>query len=144
MPSPRALYLGHIADCLKRIKKTDGYNTDAGSSVTLEPAPNVASDADFITVVWARQARGDSDATRRTHRLTTVDIVAKVAARYDDAQARLDDIVSDIETALTDQQFRYPVGYQAPQYLSAEPLAAAAADGWVGAIVTVAGHIPIR
>lgn len=144
MSSPRAIYLGHIADCLKRIRTADGYNTDAGATVTLEPTPKVASDADFVAVVWSRQARGDSDATRRTHRLTTVDVVAKVSTRYDNAQGRLDAIVSDIERALADQQFRYPVGYQAPQYQSAEPLAAAAADGWVGVIVTVAGHIPIR
>ena len=137
-------YLGHVADCLRRIRKADGYNTDAGALVTLEPAPKLASDAAFITVVWSRQVRATDQAVVRVSRSTTVDIIAKVPAAFTDAQGALDEIVADIEQALVDQQYRFPVGYQFPQYQSAEPLAAAAADGWVGVVVTVAGHIPIR
>lgn len=142
--SPRKVYLGHIAECLKQIRKSDGYNTNAGATVTLEPGPKLADDAAFVTVVWSRQARATEPAVVRVARATTVDIVAKVPAKFTTAQEMLDAIVSDIELALDKQQYRFPVGYQSPQYQSAEPLAAAAADGWVGVVVTVAGHIPIR
>ena len=40
--SPRATWLGAIAACLQGIKKVDGYNTDAGLTVTLEPLAPVA------------------------------------------------------------------------------------------------------
>lgn len=144
MPSPRAIYLAALADCLRRIQKADGYATDAGQLVTLEPAPKLSEDdAAFIAVVWSRQQRSPEAAVTRTHRATTVDIVAKVPASFNDAQHQLDLIVQDIERALANQQFRFPAGYQFPQYQSAEPLAAAAAAGWVGVVVTVTGNIPI-
>lgn len=142
--SPRKVYLSALADCLRRIRKADGYATDAGEMVTLEPAPKLADNAPFITPVWSRQARATDPAVLRTTRATTVDIIAKVPAVYTRAQEALDEIVADIERALEDQRFRFPVGYQFPQYQSAEPIAAAAADGWVGVVVTVAGHIPIQ
>lgn len=145
MPSPRATYLSTIADCLRRITQANGYATNAGALVTLEPAPALAEDeAPFVTAVWSRQQRPAEPAVARTHRATTVDIVAKVPARFDAAQHQLDLIVGDIERALQDQQFRFPNGYQFPQYQSAEPLAAAAAAGWVGAVITVTGNIPIH
>jgi len=142
--SPRKVYLGHIADCLRRITKAAGYNTDAGALVTLEPAPKVADDAAFVTVVWEGQARATDAAVARTHRATTVNIVAKVPATFTNAQSVLDAITQDIEQALADQQYRFPTGYQFPQYQSARPEAAAAADGWVAVVVVVTGHIPIR
>ena len=145
MPSPRAIDLGHVADCLRRIRKADGYSTDAGLLVTLEPAPKLAEDdAPFVTVVWSRQTRPTDPALARVKRLTNVDIVAKVPAHYDEAQEQLDLIVQDIEDALRAQQYRFPTGYEFPQYQSAVPLIADPAAGWVGAVVSVTGHIPIH
>lgn len=145
MSSPRATWLTAIAACLQRIKKADGYNTDAGAMVTLEPHPVLgeASTAQ-VGVVWVRQERAQQDAARRTHRLTTARIVAYLPATYSARQEALDDIVTDIETALADQQFRFPNGYEFPKYQSAEPVVSAPADGWVAAVITVTGHIPIR
>lgn len=145
MSSPRATWLTAIAACLQRIKKADGYNTDAGAMVTLEPHPVLgeASTAQ-VGVVWVRQERAQQDAVRRTHRLTTARIVAYLPATYNTRQDVLDDIVTDIEAALADQQFRFPTGYEFPKYQSAEPVVSAPADGWVAAVITVSGHIPIR
>lgn len=145
MPSPRAIYLEAIAACMRQIKQADGYNTNAGDSVTLEPTPKLAeSDEAFIAVVWSRQARGTEPAVVKTSRATTVDIIARVPASLADARERLDLILEDIESALARQQWRFPVGYQAPQYQSAEPLLAPAGAGWIGVQVTVGGHIPIH
>lgn len=144
MASPRTVLLEAVRDCLARIQVADGYNTDAGSAMTLEPAPQLASDAAFITVVWSRQQRATDAAVVRTHRLTTIDVVAKVPAQLGDAQEILDAIVADIEQAMADQQYRYPVGYEFPKYQSAEPLAANVTAGWIGTVVTYSSHIPIK
>lgn len=145
MASPRATYLASIVECLQRIKLVDDYNTDAGYLVTREPAPNIGeAEAEFIAVTWAKQQRATDPAVTRTHRLTTVEILAKVPAKSGEGQGLLDHIVGDIEKALADQQFRYPVGYEFPKYQSAEPMAAHPAAGWIGVVVTVTGHIPIR
>lgn len=142
--SPRKVYLSALQACLQRIA-TPAYNTDAGAMVTLEPCPMLGeATAAEIGVVWVRQERPQQDAVRRTHRLTTVRIVAYLPASYERRQDALDDIVSDIEAALADQQFRFPNGYEFPKYQSTEPVVSAPADGWVAAVITVAGHIPIR
>jgi len=129
---------------LARIKTAAGYRTDAGDVVTLEPG-QVTDDAEAVlAVLAARQDRPTEPSQKMVSRLTTVVILAKVPAQIDEAQARLDDIVSDIEDAMADQQFRYPVGYQFPQYVSMEPAEAKAGMGWVGALVTYQSHIPIK
>ena len=145
MSSPRTTWLGAIAACLQRITKAGGYNTDAGAMVTLEPHPVLGeSTTAQVGVIWVRQERPQQDAARRTHRLTTARIVAYLPATYSARQEALDDIVADIEAALADQQFRFPPGYEFPKYQSAEPMVSAPADGWVAAVITVTGHIPIR
>lgn len=144
MASPRRVLLDAFVACLGRIQVADGYNTDAGSAVTLEPAPMLASDSAFITPVWARQQRASDPALVRTHRLTTVDVMAKVPAQLANAQEVLDAIVADIERAMDEQQFRFPHRYEFPKYQSAEPLAASVTAGWIGAVVTYTSHIPIK
>ena len=144
MPSPREVLLTAIADCLRRVRVADGYQTDAGSSVTLEPAPALDGDVAFIAVVWAAQSRPTEPAVIRTHRLTTVRIVAHVPARVQNARDVIDQITSDIERAMTDQAYRYPQGYSVPQYQGAEPIVGASADRWVGVGVTYVSNIPIQ
>ena len=145
MASPRKILLEAVRDCLQRIKTVDGYQTDAGNAVTLEPAPVLAEDDKaFISPIWARQAVPTEPAVLRTHRLTTFQVLAKLPARVTEAQAKLDAMVSDIEQAMADQQFRYPPTYSFPKYQSAEPLAAEIAAGWVGVVITYTSTIPIR
>jgi len=145
MASPRSIYLDCVAQCMRQILQAGGYNTNAGLSVTLEPTPKLAeSDEPFIAVVWSRQARASEPAVVRTSRATTVDIIARVPATITDARERLDLIVQDIETALSKQEVRFPVGFQYPAYQSAEPLLPPAGMAWVGVQVTVTGHIPIH
>lgn len=143
--SPRETLIDSCGQVLARIKTVDGFLTDAGLQFTEEPAPVVGDEAgEFITVVWDKQERATDPALLRTHRLTTVRVIAKVKASLTNAQERLDALVTDIEAAFEKQQFRFPVGYQFPQYQSAEPLAASITAGWVGAAVTYTSHIPIR
>lgn len=146
MPSPRENLRAAFVACLLRIKQIDGYITDAGNYVTLEPGPVSAGDDDkaFITVVISGQARATDPALLRTHRKTTVSVVAKLPAKLSEVQSRLDAVVTDIETAMADQQFRFPVGHQFPAYESMAPLVPQATDKWVGAVLTYTSHIPIK
>lgn len=144
MPSPRSTLLLAVADCLRRIKKADGYRTDVGNKVTLEPAPRLEGDDDFVTVVWSSQVRAQDAAASRNKRLTTLDVVAKVKASLPKAQDTLDAIVSDIEQAMDAQAFRYPDGYDVPRYQGATPLRDGVAPGWIAVAVTYTSHIPIR
>lgn len=145
MPSPRETLRASIRDCLVRIKQADGYLTNIGNYVKLEPGPVAASEdsTEFVTVVVSLQERA-SDAFAKVKRKTTVSIVAKIPARLTEVQSRLDAVITDIELAMADQHFRYPAGYEFPRYESMTPLVPQATDTWVGAVLTYTSLIPIR
>ncbi|MBV6799749.1 hypothetical protein [Xanthomonas euvesicatoria] len=143
MASPREQLRAAVGSCLQRISVANGYQTDAGASLTLEPG-QVDEDANAVlTVLVAKQQRASESALTRTHRLTTLVVVVKAPAPLDTAQARLDALVADIELAMANQQFRYPPGIQFPQYVSMEPVKPEAGMSWVGALLTYQTHIPI-
>jgi hypothetical protein len=144
--SPREDLLSAFAALLGNILQVNGYLTNSGQAVTLEPTPVLAETAaEFVTVVWSRQQRATDPALVRTHRLTTVQVIAKVPAGLADAQARLDAITTDIEVAMDRRQTAFPAGYQYPQYQQAEPLVPQPhTAGWIGVSITYTSHIPIR
>ncbi len=133
-----------VAAILRRISTADGYQTDAGAAVTLEPAQVDDTAVAVLGVLITKQERAVETALVRTHRLTNIGLLAKVPAAFDQAQARLDALVSDIERAMADQQTKYPLGIQYPQYVSMEPAAPEAGAGWIGALLTYQTHIPIK
>lgn len=144
VPSPRQILLEAVAECLRQIRTEAGFQTDAGLTVTLEPG-QVEDTADGVLgVLITKQERGAEPGLIKTHRLTTVVLLAKVPAAFDQAQARLDAIVSDVERAMDAQQARFPVGIQFPQYVSMEPAKPEAGMGWIGALLTYQNHIPIK
>jgi len=132
-----------MAECLRRIAKANGYQTDAGLAVTLEPGQVNDETAFVIAVVIAAQARASEAAVRDTHRLTTVGVVAKVPAQQGDAQAALDAIVDDVERCMRDQQSRFPTGIAFPRYLDMQPIKPEAGMAWIGAVIQYQTHIPI-
>lgn len=143
MASPRENLRAAVGACLQRISRAGGYQTDAGASLTLEPGQVDEDATAVLTVLVAKQQRASESALTRTHRLTTLVIVAKAPAPLDTAQSQLDALVSDIELAMADQQFRYPPGIQFPQYVSMEPVKPEAGMSWIGALLTYQTHIPI-
>ncbi|WP_115562347.1 hypothetical protein [Xanthomonas arboricola] len=143
MASPRETLRAAVGACLQRISIADGYQTDAGATFTLEPGQVDEDATAVLTVLVAKQERPSDAALIRTHRLTTLLVVIKVPAPLDTAQARLDAAVADVERAMADQQFRYPLGMQFPQYVSMEPVKPEAGMSWVGALLTYQSHIPI-
>lgn len=142
--SSRADLKTAVIACLARITIAGGYATDAGTVVTGEPG-QIAEDATAaLAVIVESQSRATDPAVIKTHRLTTVAVIAKVPATLTNAQDRLDLILDDVERAMADQQFRYPVGISFPQYQSMQPVTAEAGMGWVGAVLRYTTHIPIR
>ncbi|HEY0201752.1 MAG TPA: hypothetical protein VGC24_08680 [Burkholderiaceae bacterium] len=131
-----------VRDSLARISVANGYSTDAGGAVTLEPGQVDADAVAVLAPLVLKQQRPTDPAMLRGHRLTVLGILAKVPAALGEAQARLDAVVQDVEDAMADQQFRYPSGIQFPQYVSMEPVEAKAGMGWVGALITYHTHIP--
>lgn len=144
--SPREDLLDAFATILAGITQANGYLTDAGLAFSREPTPMLAESADaFVTAVWSRQQRATEPALERTHRLTTVQVIAKVPALLDDAQERLDAITTDIEVAMDKRQKAFPSGYEYPKYQTAEPLVPQIhTAGWIGVSITYTSHIPIR
>jgi len=145
MSSPRWILLDAFAAILSGIRLGNGYRTDAGMAFTREPTPQSADEsAEFVTAVWTRQERASDQALIRTHRLTTVEVIAKVPAALDSAQERLDAIAADIERAFSGRQKSFPAGCQFPQYQGATPLTPQQPGaGWVGVSITYTSHIPI-
>lgn len=144
MPSPRALLLGAVRECLVRIVVANGYQTDAGAAMTLEPGQVDDDAAAVLTALVVKQERASDTALLRTHRLTSLAVLVKVPAQLGESQGLLDAIVSDVEQAMADQQFRYPAGIQFPRYVSMEPAKPEAGMGWIGALITYQSHIPIK
>lgn len=144
--SPRETLLDSFATLLGQIRIANGYLTDAGLAFTREPTPVLAeASGAFVTAVWTRQDRAANEALMRTHRQTTVQVIAKVPSHLDNAQERLDAITTDIEVAMDKKQIAFPVGWQYPVYQSAEPLVPQAhTTGWIGVSITYTSHIPIR
>lgn len=147
MPSPRRALLEAMGITMQGITKASGFLTDAGTGWTLEPGPGDRDTEAVLTALIEKQQRASDPAKVNTHRLTTISVMAKVPADTEKYQEVLDDLVSDIESALDNNATarNYPVGIQVPVYVGMEPmLPEKAGAGWVGVLMTYQSHIPKR
>lgn len=145
MSSPRRALLEAMGITLQAITKGADFLTDAGTGWTLEPGPGDQDTEAVLTAVIEKQQRATDPAKVNTHRLTTISVMAKVPADTDRYQEVLDDLVSDIESALDNSATarNYPVGIQVPVYVGMEPLLPEKAGaGWVGVLMTYQSNIP--
>ncbi|GHH52502.1 hypothetical protein [[Pseudomonas] boreopolis] len=133
-----------LADQARKITKADGYLTDAGRTVTLEPHYVDPDSPPFVGVIMERQGKATDGSLTRTHRLTTYGVIAKVPTSMDAAQATLAAIVSDLERALPGVPSDYPRGAQFPQYEGMEPIPPQPGMDWVGVVLRYSSHTPIR
>ncbi|WP_052772737.1 hypothetical protein [Luteimonas sp. FCS-9] len=134
-----------FAECLGRIRRADGYHTDAGAWVTTEAGMVPDSQGIVIGLVVGKQERATDRAVVRTHRLTSVGVILKLHADIDDAIEQQDRILSDLDRALDPtQKFRFPRGYQFPEFQTMEPAPVQQGAGWTGVVVVYSSHIPIH
>ncbi|MEN5117505.1 hypothetical protein ABE488_09255 [Luteimonas sp. TWI662] len=98
-----------------------------------------------VALVIGKQERATDRAVSRTHRLTTVGVILKLHADIDDAVEQQDRVLSDLDRALDPaQKFRFPRGYQFPEFQSMEPAPVQPGTGWTGVVVAYSSHIPIH
>lgn len=151
MADPSTLILlTAMQTCLQRIQVANGYHTDAGGFVTLEPHqvqddPSAADyHAELIGLVLDSKVRATDAAVVRTHRLATAVVLAKVVTTADNAQQRLHLLIDDIEQAFENRQAEFPKGYQFPVFVEAKPIPPAEGMTWIGAEVRFTSHVPKR
>lgn len=131
--------------CLQTISVANGYHTDAGATVTREPHQIPATAGVAVAVVLEGKGPATDPAMRRTHRLATVIIAAKVDSDdNNDAQERLHELMDDIEQAFECKQTQFPSSYQYPAFVDAKPIPPAEGMTWIGAQVRYSLHIPKR
>ena len=97
-PIPWAI-LTLVQTRLRTVRRTNGYRTDAGRDVRLEPAPFDPSDAARITLYPLTSLHPD-DARSAGERGFTFVVEAIVPVGLDNAQQRIIDTIADIEDVL--------------------------------------------
>ena len=98
VPIPWAILEG-VQMRLRIVRKTNGYRTDAGRDVRLEPAPFDPSDAARITLYPLTSLHPD-DARSDDERGFRFVVEAVVPVRIDNPQQRIVETIADIEDAL--------------------------------------------
>ena len=97
-PIPWAI-LELVKTRLGTVRKTNGYRTDAGRDVRLEPSPFDPGDAPRLTLYPLTTILPD-DARSVGERGFTFVVEALVPVRIDNAQQRIVETIADIEDAL--------------------------------------------
>lgn len=130
--------------CLQLIQVANGYHTDAGNHVTLEPHQVPDSQGALIALVVESKDAATAAAVSRTHRQVTAIAIIKVAVDMDAAQEKIHQIMDDVEQAFDGKQATFPKGYTYPAFVDAKPITPAEGMAWVGAQVRFTSHVPKR
>jgi len=131
-----------VQESLAQIRRSAGYHTNAGRTVTLEPG-QVRDDASEFLAVFIETIAPSEDSAARALRLRacTVAITAKVPAELENAERRLHEIIEDVDRAMTDQQSRYPDYVDFPRFAGAVRIAPADGLKWIGAVIRYTSNI---
>jgi hypothetical protein len=142
--SSRKQLIDAIVVNLSAIRTANGYNTNAGASVSTEAVQLPNASAATINVRWEVLQKATDPAVRRTHRLMIVRIAVLVPTGLDDAESLLDLAIDDVERALQDKQATYPLNTRYPEYLDTTPTAPEDGKKWIGAVIRYQSNVPIR
>jgi hypothetical protein len=131
-----------VKACLAEITTANGYGTNAGVTVTLEPGQVRDDWPEFLSVVLESMERPADPAWRAIGlRGCVIAIIAKVPADLEDAELALHKVVEDIENAMADQQRRFPAGTDFPRYVGMTRIPPADGLKWVGAVVRYTANV---
>lgn len=131
--------------CLQRISVANGFYTEAGATVTLEPG-QVSPDADLtLAVVLDALSVSESDAGKYNQAFYQAGVLvfAKVGVQQTDAQIRLHELIADVRKAFMYQQATFPSGIQFPRFISATPIPPAEGILWVGWEIRFTAQVPV-
>lgn len=129
--------------CLEEIQIANGFFTDAGLYVTLEPSQIPEAQGALIALALDSLSPSVPPAPPRTHRQATVLLVGKVGTGVDNAQLSLHRLIADIERALTGQQRRFGAGRAFPTFVSATPIPPDKGINWIGVELRYTTHVLI-
>lgn len=133
--------LAAFETCLQAITVANGFNTDAGTVVTREPAQVPDEQGSVLAVVLESMRRPEDPAIRGAGFMVNVAVLAKVGTGMNNAQQRLHELIDDIQRAMTDRRDQFPVGAQYPRFLEARVIPPAEGMKWIGADVRFSAHV---
>lgn len=114
--------LAAVQTVLGAIQVANGYYTDAGLSVELEPVQARDLVDPLIVVSVAGFIRPAEAAMANVARGMSIRIAALVPVTLTDAELRLHEILDDIDRAMADQQAAFPERCSFPKFVSATRL----------------------
>lgn len=147
MPEPLTYQLvAAVRACLARIRRADGYWTDAGVYASIEPESRKDTNDDdrpdyTLDVVLEGTQRPSDPAISQRGRTCTIAVIARVPVGLSDAELRLHELLEDIEQAMADQQNRFPAGTDFPRFAGSEAIAPVQGVAWAGAVVRYTSNV---
>jgi hypothetical protein len=130
--------------CLQVISVAAGYNTNAGTYVTLEPSQIPDTQPALIAVALELVTRPEDPAFRQIGRLVHVLVVGKVPVSQTNAQMTLHQLMDDIERALTDRRDAFPDFTSFPRFVESRVIPPHEGITWIGAEMRYAAHVRLR
>lgn len=135
--------LNGVKTALARISVANGFYTDAGAAVTLEPGQVPADAGIVLAVALDTITQSDQAAFRagQTGFAAGVVIVAKVDTALTDAQIRLHELIEDVQTAMADARKDFGAQIRFPVFTEARPIVPESGLLWIGAEIRYQSHI---
>jgi len=103
MTTPVYTYLQLIAEVLEEIRTANGYQTDMGAHVVLEPEQQQADDGQRLVVLQTTYGKPTQAGLERTHRAVGFHVIAQVPRARTDGQLRLHKAQADVDACLSDK-----------------------------------------
>lgn len=130
--------------CLQEVTVVNGYHTDAGNYVTLEPGQIPDTETALIGLVLDAVTRPEDPAARSLANLATIVVIGKVKATQTNAQLMLHKLIEDIQKAVAEKYSKFKVGTTQPRFVEARIISPAEGMNWVGAEVRYSTHVRLR
>lgn len=149
MSTPVYTYLQLIKTVLEEIRTSNGYETDIGAQVTLEPTQQLSDGGQRIALLQTQY--GPPGVTGLRHHARTVGFhaIAQVSRSYNDAQLRLHRAQSDIDLCLSNTDLlrsKFQMGADRPFPILDDSVMASQVEGvdWVGVALRYTVQLRIR
>lgn len=121
--------------CLVRISTVNGFFTNAGAVVSIEPG-QIPADAPLALAVVLDSLAQNTDPNARAKQgsySAELLVVIKVSTTQADAQQRMHEVIDDVLSAFVGQETQFPAGIVLPRFVESRPIPPADGLLWVGA-----------
>lgn len=149
MTTPVYDYLQLIATVLAEIRTSNGYNTDMGVNVTVEPTQQLGDAGQRIALLQTAYGPPNAAGLRHHARSVGFHVIAQVPRTLADAQLRLHRAQSDIDLCLSNTELlrtKFQLGAARPFPILDDSTIASQVEGvdWVGVALRYTAQIRIR